>query len=86
MYNRKMLNDTHEKFQARLAEVDDLGTGAGAERMLALVDEVRAERGDPPALLHQVVRLHEITAPLPEPGRKYALKCAILALDPAYQP
>lgn len=84
MFTRLDLNRVHQQFLDAITDSADLGLTTGAERMLARVNETRAERGDEPARLSQVVALHELAAGGPEPGRAYALHCALLALDPAY--
>jgi uncharacterized protein YkwD len=51
-----------------------------AERMLALVNEIREKRGLEPATLEQVRRIEQSAAGHSDYPDKYALRCAFLAL------
>lgn len=51
-----------------------------AEQMLALVNELRAENGLPPASLEQVLRVEQSARGHSDYPDKYALRCTFLAL------
>lgn len=54
--------------------------GHEAERMLALVNELRAKNGLPAATLEQVRRIEQSASGHVDYADKYALRCAFLAL------
>jgi len=84
MFTRSDLKRVHQQLMEAIADLPDLGLMAGAEHMMASVNQIRAERGDGPARLSQVVALHEKTVSMPDPVRAYALQCALLALNPGH--
>ncbi|MEU4234777.1 hypothetical protein AB0F17_61780 [Nonomuraea sp. NPDC026600] len=84
MFNRADLEDANQEMLAAIANSVSLRFITEADRMLTLVNKIRAERNLEPAQLSQVVALHEKTANQPAPGRAYALQCALLALNPAH--
>lgn len=84
MFNRADLDRTHRQLLEAIKRTAGLDLVAGAEQMLGLVNEIREERGDGPALLSEVVALHEKTAAMPAPERMYAMQCAMLALKPGH--
>jgi hypothetical protein len=84
VFTRADAHCIQQRLLAAIAETPDLAIVGEAERVLAIVNEVRAERGSDPARLSQVVALHEKVSGMPDPVRAYALQCALLALNPTF--
>lgn len=84
MFTYTDLHRVHQQLLVAITDTPGLAQLDGAERMLTLVNDIRDQHGHPPALQHQVVELHELTANWPKPERGYALQCALLALNPSH--